>query len=84
MVPWTAVCVRLMTLADVCRGRAGVHMSEWCVPEVREVQAACVVTSQGRRRRRREQAWSVVWVCIGEPIACSATSDIYIYSDELA
>jgi hypothetical protein len=61
----TAVCVRLMMLADDCRGCAGVHMSEWCVHEVREVQAACVVTSQGRPRRRRERRrwrWSVVAV----------------------
>ena len=27
--------------------------------EVREVQAACVVTSQGRRRRRREQLMAI-------------------------
>ena len=46
-------------------------MSEWCVLEVREVQAACVVTSQGRPRRRREQRWSVMGVCVGEAIASS-------------
>ena len=32
-----------MTLADVCRGRAGVPMNEWCVHDVREVHPACVV-----------------------------------------
>ena len=51
-----------MTLADECRGREGVHMSEWCVHEVREMHAACVVTSQGRPRRRKDQRWSIVSV----------------------
>ena len=33
----------LMTHAGMCRGRAGVHMSEWCVHDVCEVHPTCVV-----------------------------------------
>jgi hypothetical protein len=64
-------------LADVCRGRAGVRMSEWCVHEVREMYAAFVVTSQGRPRQRREQAWERRGCAASESrVASSATSNI--------
>ena len=50
----TAVYVRLMLHAGVCRGRAGVHMSELRVHEVRVVQSASTVTFAGRSQQRRE------------------------------
>ena len=43
----TAVYVRLMSHAGVCRGRAGVHMYELCVHEVPVVQSVSAVTFVG-------------------------------------
>ena len=56
-------------LADDCRGCAGVHMSEWCVHEVREVQAACVVTSQVDLVgvESAGAGGGASWLCVGEP-----------------
>ena len=55
-----------MTLADMCRGCAGVHMSGWCVHEVREVQAACVVSLLGVDHVVREDDMSST--CTAVPV----------------
>ena len=47
-----AMCVKLMTLADVYCGRAGVPINEWNMHEVHEVQSACIVTFAGCSRQR--------------------------------